>query len=65
MPREGRDFVEQVHISEHPLVRHKVTLLADERTDAKTFRDTADSRPDGWQIVLQRGGRTFRSFVSG
>ncbi len=31
--------MEQVHISEHPLVRHKVTLLADERTDAKTFRE--------------------------
>ncbi len=29
----------QVHISEHPLVRHKVTLLSDERTDAKTFRE--------------------------
>jgi uracil phosphoribosyltransferase len=29
----------QVHVSEHPLVRHKVTLLSDERTDAKTFRE--------------------------
>ncbi len=29
----------QVHISEHPLVRHKVTLLSDERTDTKTFRE--------------------------
>jgi uracil phosphoribosyltransferase len=29
----------QVHISEHPLVRHKVTLLSDERTDVKTFRE--------------------------
>jgi uracil phosphoribosyltransferase len=28
-----------VHVSEHPLVRHKVTLLADERTDVKTFRE--------------------------
>jgi hypothetical protein len=34
-------------------------------TDAKTFRDVADARPEAWQIVLQRGGRTFRSFVSG
>ena len=31
--------MDQVHISEHPLVRHKVTLLSDERTDAKTFRE--------------------------
>jgi uracil phosphoribosyltransferase len=31
--------VGQVHISEHPLVRHKVTLLADEQTDAKKFRE--------------------------
>lgn len=29
----------QVHISRHPLVRHKVTLLSDERTDLKTFRE--------------------------
>jgi uracil phosphoribosyltransferase len=31
--------VGQVHISEHPLVKHKVTLLSDARTDAKTFRE--------------------------
>ncbi len=29
----------QVHVSAHPLVQHKVTLLADERTDSKTFRE--------------------------
>jgi uracil phosphoribosyltransferase len=29
----------QVHVSEHPLVQHKVTLLSDERTDSKTFRE--------------------------
>jgi serine protease Do len=33
--------------------------------DAETFRSIADARPDTWQIVLQRGGHTFRSFVSG
>jgi uracil phosphoribosyltransferase len=31
--------VGQVHISEHPLVRHKVTLLSDEQTGAKLFRE--------------------------
>ncbi len=27
-----------LHISDHPLIRHKVTLLRDERTDSRTFR---------------------------
>ena len=42
-----------------------LNLNGRDMTDAKTFRDTASARPEGWQIVLQRGGRTFRSFVSG
>jgi Do/DeqQ family serine protease len=42
-----------------------LNLNGRDMTDAQTFRDIADARPDGWQIVLQRGGRTFRSFVSG
>lgn len=29
----------QTHVSDHPLVQHKVTLLSDERTDSKTFRE--------------------------
>ena len=29
----------QVHISTHPLVRHKMTLLRDQRTDPKRFRE--------------------------
>ena len=29
----------QVHISNHPLVRHKMTLLRDQRTDPKRFRE--------------------------
>jgi uracil phosphoribosyltransferase len=29
----------QVHISPHPLVRHKMTLLRDQRTDPKKFRE--------------------------
>lgn len=28
-----------LHVSSHPLVRHKLTLLTDERTDNKTFRE--------------------------
>lgn len=32
---------------------------------AGEFRAIADARPESWQIVLQRGGRVFRSFVSG
>ncbi len=28
-------------VSSHPLVRHKLALLADERTDSKTFRELA------------------------
>ena len=33
--------------------------------DAQTFANRADGRPEAWQIVLQRGGRMFRTFVSG
>ena len=29
------------------------------------FANLADGRPEAWQIVLQRGSRVFRSFVSG
>ena len=29
----------QVHISSHPLVQHKMTLLRDQRTDPKKFRE--------------------------
>ena len=29
----------QVHVSNHPLIRHKLTLLRDERTDHKQFRE--------------------------
>ena len=31
--------MENVHVSSHPLVRHKVTLLSDVKTDHKTFRE--------------------------
>jgi uracil phosphoribosyltransferase len=31
--------MESVHVSQHPLVQHKVTLLSDERTESRTFRE--------------------------
>lgn len=31
--------MEQVHISNHPLIQHKLTLLRDKRTDHKQFRE--------------------------
>ncbi|HEY4200027.1 MAG TPA: DegQ family serine endoprotease [Devosiaceae bacterium] len=33
--------------------------------DAATFKSVAGRRANTWQIVLQRGGRTFRTMVSG
>ena len=42
-----------------------LNLNGRDMTDARTFQSIAQNRPDGWQIVLQRGGRTFSSFVSG
>ena len=32
----------QVHVADHPLVAHKLTVLRDERTDSPTFRRLAD-----------------------
>jgi uracil phosphoribosyltransferase len=31
--------MEQVHVSNHPLIRHKLTLLRDKGTDHKQFRE--------------------------
>ncbi len=33
--------------------------------DVGTFKALVSTRTNGWQIVLQRGGQTIRSFVSG
>jgi len=33
--------------------------------DVGTFKSLVSTRTDGWQIVLQRGGQTIQSFVSG
>jgi uracil phosphoribosyltransferase len=32
-------MADQVHISNHPLVKHKITLLRDQRTEPKKFRE--------------------------
>jgi uracil phosphoribosyltransferase len=32
-------MADQVHISDHPLVKHKITLLRDQRTEPKKFRE--------------------------
>jgi len=29
----------EVHVSDHPLVKHKLTLLRDKNTDPKKFRE--------------------------
>ncbi len=42
-----------------------LNLNGRDMNDAQTFESVASARPDGWQVVLQRGGRTFRSYVSG
>ena len=42
-----------------------LNLNGRDTTDAETFRAIAEARPEAWQIVLQRGGRVFRSYVSG
>ena len=42
-----------------------LNLNGHDMTDAGTFSQIANARPEAWQIVLQRGGRTFRTIVSG
>jgi Do/DeqQ family serine protease len=42
-----------------------LSLNGRDMVDAATFASVANARPEAWQIVLQRGGRVFRSFVSG
>jgi uracil phosphoribosyltransferase len=37
--REQALGLPNLHVSNHPLVRHKITLLADERTPPKVFRE--------------------------
>ena len=42
-----------------------VSLNGRETTSAEAFRELARGRPNAWQIVLLRDGRTFRTVVSG
>lgn len=35
----GRQMTEQLHVSPHPLVKHKLTVLRDVKTDHRTFRE--------------------------
>jgi len=42
-----------------------ISLNGTEMKDAQTFKSMASQRANTWQIVLQRGGQVFRSFVSG
>ncbi len=37
--RPGHPDIPTLHVSDHPLVKHKKTFLSDERTDTKTFRE--------------------------
>lgn len=32
-------FAKQIHITDHPLVRSKLSIIRDRRTDAKLFRE--------------------------
>ncbi len=39
--RNGQGRTSNLHVSNHPLIKHKKMLLSDERTDTKTFRELA------------------------
>ncbi len=36
--RHGKPDLPTLHVSDHPLIRHKKTLISDVETDTKTFR---------------------------
>jgi serine protease Do len=42
-----------------------VSINGRQLTDVGTFKSMVSTRTDGWQIVLQRGGQTIQSYVSG
>jgi serine protease Do len=42
-----------------------LNLNGRDTTDADTFKTIAEARPESWQIVLDRGGRTIRAVVGG
>lgn len=39
--RNDKPTIPTLHVSSHPLIKHKKMLLADDRTDTKTFRELA------------------------
>lgn len=47
-----------VHVADHPLVAHKLTLLRDERTESPTFRRLADELVTLLAYEATRGVRT-------
>jgi serine protease Do len=42
-----------------------VSLNGQDIKDVGTFKSLVSTRGNGWQIVLQRGGQTIQSFISG
>jgi serine protease Do len=42
-----------------------LNINGQDMTDAEAFKALVSKRVEGWQIVLQRDGQVFRSFVSG
>lgn len=48
----------RVHVADHPLVAHKLTLLRDERTDSPTFRRLVDELVTLLAYEATRGVRT-------
>ncbi len=42
-----------------------ISINGQKLNDVGTFKSLVSTRTDGWQIVLQRGGQTIQSFVSG
>ena len=69
-------FNEKVHVLDHPLLQHKLTILRDERTGVKEFREIvseiaalecyeATRRPKGENIrlVMERNGLAHSIYV--
>ena len=48
----------QIHVADHPLVAHKLTVLRDEQTDSPTFRRLADELVTLLAYEATRGVRT-------
>jgi uracil phosphoribosyltransferase len=53
----------RIHVADHPLVAHKLTLLRDERTDSPTFRRLADELVTLLAYEATRDVRTVETTV--